>query len=198
MSRADLNRQPVLEGDRYQLRPLAGDDWDALYAIASDPGVWEQHPMTDRWQEDVFRAFFDDALAKGGALAIVDKGKIDSGEGAIIGSSRFQALKSAEEDEEEQSWVEIGWTFLSRSYWGKGANREVKRLMLAHALASVERVDFRVGEANWRSRIALEKIGAIRTRRTELSKHRGKRVLHIVYAITRADFANGPLAQGTV
>ncbi|MBB3033655.1 RimJ/RimL family protein N-acetyltransferase [Erythrobacter lutimaris] len=173
------------------LRPLAADDWDALYAVASDPAVWEQHPMTDRWQADVFRAFFDDALARGGALAIIDKHK-----GEIIGSSRFQALKSPDEDEEEQSSVEIGWTFLSRNYWGKGANHEVKRLMVGHALRSVERVDFRVGEANWRSRIALEKIGATQTRRTELSKHRGKRVLHIVYAITREDFAHGPLAQG--
>tara|TARA_B100000378_G_scaffold144337_1_gene116590 strand:- start:159 stop:737 length:579 start_codon:yes stop_codon:yes gene_type:complete len=191
MSPSDMDRQPVLEGERYLLSPLTAEDWNALYTIASDPAVWEQHPMTDRWRAEVFRAFFDDALAKGGALAVIDKDK-----GAIIGSSRFQALKSAEEDEEEQSSVEIGWTFLSPRYWGKGANREVKRLMVGHALESVERVDFRVGEANWRSRIALEKIGAQQTRRTELSKHEGKRVLHLVYAITREGFASGPLVQG--
>ncbi|MBY8337637.1 GNAT family N-acetyltransferase [Alteriqipengyuania sp. NZ-12B] len=192
MSPAELDRQPLLEGERFALRPLRADDWDALYAIASDPAVWEQHPMTDRWREEVFRAFFEDALAKGGALAI-----IDTRDGTIIGSSRFQALKSAEDDEEEQSSVEIGWTFLAPRYWGTGANREVKRLMLAHALESVERVDFRVGEANWRSRIALENIGAQRTRRTELSRHQGKRVLHLVYAISREDFAQGPLMQAS-
>lgn len=192
MSPPELDRQPVLEGERFALRPLRADDWDALYAIASDPAVWEQHPMADRWREEVFGVFFDDALAKGGALAI-----IDTRDGTIIGSSRFQALKSAEDDEEEQSSVEIGWTFLAPRYWGKGANREVKRLMLAHALESVERVDFRVGEANWRSRIALENIGARQTRRTELSRHQGKRVLHLVYAISRDDFAQGPLMQAT-
>lgn len=183
-----MDRQPVLEGERYLLRPLAGEDWGALYAVASDPAVWEQHPMHDRWRAEVFREFFDDALAKGGALAIIDTRK-----GDIIGSSRFHALKSAEDDEEEQSSVEIGWTFLSPGYWGKGANREIKRLMVGHALESVERVDFRVGEANWRSRIALEKIGARQTRRTDLAKYQGKRVLHVVYAITREDFASGPL-----
>lgn len=192
MSPAELDRQPVLEGERFALRPLRADDWDALYAVASDPAVWEQHPMTDRWREEVFRDFFEDALAKGGALAI-----IDTRDGTIIGSSRFQALKSAEDDEEEQSSVEIGWTFLAPRYWGKGANREVKRLMLAHALESVERVDFRVGEANWRSRTALENIGARQTRRTELSRYQGKRVLHLVYAISRDDFAQGPLMQAT-
>ena len=190
MSPPDLDRQPLLEGERYLLRPLQGEDWSALYAIASDPAVWEQHPMQDRWREDVFRAFFDDALAKGGALAIIDKDR-----GEIIGSSRFQALKSAEEDEEEQSSVEIGWTFIAPRYWGKGANREIKRLMVGHALQAVERVDFRVGEANWRSRLALEKIGAQQTRRTDLSKYQRKRVLHLVYAITRDDFANGPLTR---
>lgn len=184
-----MDRQPVLAGERYCLRPLTPDDWDALYAVASDPAVWEQHPMRDRWREEVFRAFFDDALAKGGALAIIDTHKDE-----IIGSSRFQALKSAEDDEEGQSSVEIGWTFLAPRYWGKGANRAVKRLMLGHAFESVERVDFRVGEANWRSRIALENIGAQRTRRTELNRYQGKRVLHIVYAITREEFASGPLA----
>jgi len=191
MSPPELDRQPVLEGDRYLLRPLTPDDWSALYAVASDPAVWEQHPMQDRWRADVFREFFDDALARGGALAI-----IDTCDDSIIGSSRFQALKCADDDEEEQTSVEIGWTFLSPRYWGKGANREVKRLMVGHALESVERVDFRVGEANWRSRIALEKIGAQQTRRTELSRHQGKRVLHLVYAITREDFATGPLVQG--
>ena len=190
MSPPEMDRQPLLEGERYLLRPLTAEDWSELYAVASDPAVWEQHPMTDRWRADVFRVFFDDALAKDGALAIIDKR-----DGSIIGSSRFQALKSAEDDEEEQSSVEIGWTFIAPRYWGKGANREIKRLMVGHALQAVERVDFRVGEANWRSRLALEKIGAQQTRRTDLSKYQRKRVLHLVYAITRDDFANGPLTR---
>nr|WP_192895906.1 GNAT family N-acetyltransferase [Parerythrobacter lutipelagi] len=185
-----MDRQPVLEGERLLLRPLAADDWDALYAVASDPAVWEQHPFHDRWREDVFRAFFDDALARGGALAVIDK-RTD----AIIGSSRFQNLLDAEDDPEEQSSVEIGWTFLAPRYWGKGVNHEMKRLMLTHAFQFVERTDFRVGETNWRSRTALENIGAERTRRTDLSQYQGKRVIHIVYAITREGFAEGPLAQ---
>lgn len=179
-----MDRQPVLEGERLLLRPLEPSDWDALYAIASDPQVWEQHPMHDRWREDVFRAFFDDALAKGGALAVIDKSS-----DAIIGSSRFQQYEP-----EDGGSVEIGWTFLAPRCWGKGINHEMKRLMLAHAFKFVERVDFRVGETNWRSRQALENIGAERTRRTELSRYDGKRVIHIVYEITRDSFASGPLA----
>lgn len=183
MSRLKLDRQPTLEGDRLLLRPLVQNDWDALYAVACDPAIWEQHPMHDRWRKDVFREFFEDALAKGGALAVVDKRN-----GELIGSSRFQAF-----DPEEGGAVEIGWTFLARKCWGKGINQELKRLMLAHSFGSVARVDFRVGETNYRSRIALENIGAERTSRTELNRYDGKRVLHIVYEISREAFLSGPL-----
>jgi len=168
-----MDRQPTLENERLLLRPLAREDWDGLFAVASDPAVWEQHPKHDRWREDVFAEFFADALAKGGALAIVDKR-----DGAIIGSSRFQDFS-----EEEGGSVEIGWTFFACKYWGKGINRQVKRMMLAHAFESVERVDFRVGETNYRSRIALENIGAELTDRTDLVRYDGKRLLHKIYTM---------------
>ena len=148
-----MDRQPVLEGERLILRPLAEADWDALYGVASDRELWAVHPSHDRWQEPVFRAFFDDALAKGGALAIVDKTT-----GAVIGSSRFQFC----EREEETGALEIGWSFLARAYWGKGYNAEFKRLMLEHAFRHVDRVVFRVGADNVISCKAMAKIGGVR------------------------------------
>ena len=36
---------PVLKGDLVELRPLSTDDCDDLYAVASDPRIWEQHPV---------------------------------------------------------------------------------------------------------------------------------------------------------
>ena len=180
-----LDRQPVLEGEHVRLRPLRADDWDALFAVASDPLIWAQHPAHDRWQESVFRAFFDDALANKGALAVIDRAS-----GAIIGSSRFQGL-----EEVNGGSVEIGWTFLARSHWGGRYNHEMKRLMLAHALASVAEVRFLVGETNTRSRTALERIGAVLTdRREERIMAGGTIVPHLTYAITRESFASGPLA----
>ena len=184
-----LDRQPVLEDERLLLRPLRPDDWDALFAVASDPLVWEQHPAHDRWREPVFRAFFDDALANEGALIAIDKRT-----GAVIGSSRFQGLEEAARDGGGGS-VEIGWTFLARSHWGGTFNHGMKRLMLAHALASVAECRFLVGETNTRSRRALEKIGARLTdRREERIMAGGEMIPHLTYVVTRADFANGPLA----
>ncbi|MDE1467613.1 GNAT family N-acetyltransferase [Aurantiacibacter sp. D1-12] len=181
-----LDRQPSLTGTLVELRPLLEEDWDALFAVASDSEIWAMHPMHDRWREPVFRDFFNDALAKGGALAVIDRST-----GRIVGSSRFERYDSA-----DGGSVEIGWTFLAREFWGKGYNREMKRLMLTHALQAVQRVDFRVGDANTRSRRALEKIGA------RLSPDRVEKplvpgvgiVLHLYYEIDRENFASGPLS----
>lgn len=179
-----MDRQPVLEGERLLLRPLRPDDWDALYAVASDPLVWELHPAHDRWQENVFRAYFADALEQGGALLVIDRES-----GAVIGSSRMQA-----HDPAGGGSVEIGWTMIARSHWGGATNREMKRLMLAHCFRYVERVDFRVGEGNWRSRRAMEKIGGKLSERSDMVETASGPVRHVVYEITRESFASGPLS----
>jgi RimJ/RimL family protein N-acetyltransferase len=144
-------RQPILKGQLLELRPLRPEDFDDLYAVASDPLIWEQHPHNTRYQEEVFRRFFRDALASGGALIA-----IDSETGRVIGSSRYDGY------DKEKSQVEIGWTFLARSHWGGGYNGEMKRLMLDHAFKFVDNVIFVIGIQNFRSQKAVEKIGAVR------------------------------------
>lgn len=176
-----MNRQPVLEGDRLVLRPLRADDWDALFAVASDREIWAVHPAHDRWQEPVFRQFFADALAGGGAFAVIDKQS-----GAVIGSSRYGPPDGDE--------IEIGWTFLARAYWGGGFNAEMKRLMLAHALAHFQRVVFMVGADNVISRKAMGHIGGRLTNRTFERQMCGVIVPHVLFEITRERFAAGPLA----
>jgi RimJ/RimL family protein N-acetyltransferase len=143
--------QPILRGDLLTLKPLRPEDFDDLYAVASDPLIWEQHPISDRYKEEVFREFFRGALESGGAFVV-----LDSKDGRVIGSSRFNGY------DEEKSEIEIGWTFLARSCWGGVYNREMKRLMLEHAFRFVKSVVFLVGLQNMRSQRAMEKIGGVR------------------------------------
>ena len=143
--------QPVLTGKLLSLRPLRPEDFPELYAVASDPLIWEQHPMKDRYKEEVFREFFREALDSGGAFAV-----IDSKDGRIIGSSRYFGF------DEAKSEIEIGWTFLARSHWGGIYNREMKQLMLRHAFQFVNTVVFMVCPQNVRSQRAMEKIGGVR------------------------------------
>jgi RimJ/RimL family protein N-acetyltransferase len=180
-----LDRQPTLEGPALRLRPLREDDWAALYAVAADPLIWEQHPAHDRWRERVFRIFFDDALANRGALVVIDKEN-----GAIIGSSRFQGLELG-----GGGSIEIGWTFLARDHWGGAANRELKRMMVGHALRSVAECRFAVGETNRRSIRALEKIGARLSPREDIREMAGKRERHLFFALDREGFSAGPLGR---
>ncbi len=174
--------QPSLATAQVKLRPLAPGDWDALFAVAADPLIWAIHPAHDRWQEPVFRRFFDEALASGGALVAIDPAT-----GAIIGSSRFDTGRA------EPGENEIGWTFLARSHWGGTTNTAMKALMVGHALAHFERVIFLIGETNLRSRRALEKIGGTLTDRIFDSEMTGGTVRHVIYSIDRAGFAAGPL-----
>jgi RimJ/RimL family protein N-acetyltransferase len=143
--------QPTLVGELLELRPLREEDFDALFAVASDPLVWEQHPDNDRWKPEVFRKFFDGAMASGGALLVVDRK-----DGRVVGSSRYFGY------DEAASEVEIGWTFLARSHWGGVFNGEMKRLMLDHAFRFVESVVFLIGPDNIRSQKAIQKIGGVR------------------------------------
>jgi RimJ/RimL family protein N-acetyltransferase len=143
--------QPHLKGELIELRPLTSGDWDELFAVASDSLIWEQHPERDRYKEHVFKSFFREALECDGAFAVIDR-KIQQ----IIGSTRFYDYNP------EKSEIEIGWTFLARKYWGGRYNREMKDLLLGHAFEFVEKVIFLVGEQNFRSQKALEKIGAIK------------------------------------
>jgi RimJ/RimL family protein N-acetyltransferase len=152
----EFDAQPVLTGERVELRPLEAQDWDALYAVAADPLIWEQHPASDRWREPVFRTFFEGALESGGAFVVLDRA-----DGRAIGSTRFHGFDG------ERRQVEIGWSFLARSHWGGAYNGEMKRLMLDHAFRFVDSVLFLIGPMNMRSQAAVAKLGAVPEGRVE-------------------------------
>lgn len=161
--------QPTLTGERLELRPLRPEDFEALFAAASDPLIWEGHPEPNRYQREAFEGFFAGALKSKGALAVIDRST-----GRIVGSSRYYDYDPA------KSEIIIGFTFLSRSHWGGSFNREMKTLMLDHAFRFVRAAVFLVGEGNIRSRKAMEKIGGALSGSLE---KRGLR--HVVYRIER-------------
>jgi len=175
--------QPILKGELLELRPLRAEDFHDLYTVASDPLIWEQHPIKDRYKEEVFKGFFHDALDSGGALIA-----IDSKDGQVVGSSRFHGY------DEEKSEIEIGWTFLARSHWGGIYNREMKQLMLRHAFKFVISVIFLVGPQNLRSQRAMEKIGGVRVGSRPDAGGRES----FIYQINAATIVSSPRAGATL
>lgn len=165
--------QPTLTGKLLKLRPLRLEDYAALYKAASDPKIWEQHPNSDRYKEEVFKGYFDSAIESGGALVI-----LDALTNEIIGSSRYYGL------DEDASEIEIGWTFLTTKYWGGTYNRELKKLMMDHAYKYVDHVLFFIGPNNLRSRKAVEKLGA-----TYVDTRSRFGVESVVYRLSKSDYA---------
>lgn len=174
--------QPRLANEHVTLRPLAENDLEALYALASDPLVWEQHPSRARHERGIFETYFRGAMESGGALFIAR-----AATGEAMGSSRFYDL------DVEASVVAIGYTFLGRMFWASSGaptnyNRAVKELMLDHAFRFVRRVIFHVGAENHRSRAAMVKLGGVLIGEQDVAYYGEKSNPNVVYAIDEADW----------
>jgi RimJ/RimL family protein N-acetyltransferase len=123
-----LDLQPTLAGTLITLRPLMAADFDELFAAASDPLVWAQHPDPRRATPDGFPPYFTDALQSKGCLVAIDATR-----GSLVGWSRYTQYQPG-------TRLAIGYTFLARSHWGGATNAEMKRLMLRHAFPLTPRL----------------------------------------------------------
>jgi RimJ/RimL family protein N-acetyltransferase len=174
-----MNLQPTnLETEIVKLIPLKETDFEALFAVASDPLIWEQHPSNDRYKRDVFQSFFNDGMASKGAFIIVDKLTNE-----VIGSSRYYLY------DPENSSLSIGYTFFARKYWGTNYNKTVKSLMINHAFLSLNKVLFHVGEFNIRSQKAVGNIGGklVEGKRMAMSAAQPDKI-SFEYIITKKDW----------
>lgn len=178
--------QPVLRGPLLYMSPSRAEDFEALLAVASDPLIWEQHPARDRWRREVFRVFFDGGLTSAGALTVRETSSDD-----VIGSSRYYAYSASTRE------IAIGYTFLARRCWGGAFNREMKRLMLAHAFQFVDRVWFHIAVENRRSRRAIEAVGASLDREV-MNDPDWKGASTAYYVIDRSAAPDGVSASGPV
>ena len=165
--------QPIqLKDQKVILEPLQEMDFEALYQVASDPLIWEQHPNPDRYQRHVFENYFKGAMESGGAMLIRD-----ADDRLVIGCSRFYDYDSGGRS------VLIGYTFFARSCWGRGYNPAAKRLMLDYAFQFADQVIFHVGANNIRSQKAMERLGAIKTGELEVAYFGEPSKMNFVYTI---------------
>ena len=170
----NINVQPILENNHIILYPLRETDFEELYAVASDPKIWEQHPNKDRWKKEVFQNFYNGAMQSKGAFRIVDKAS-----GKTIGSTRFYDYSEAE------NHILIGYTFYAVSCWGKGINPMVKKLMLDYIFQFVPKVQFHVGATNLRSQVAISRLGAEKTGEEDVAYFGEAPKLNFIYELTK-------------
>jgi RimJ/RimL family protein N-acetyltransferase len=169
-----VNLQPILDNEVLRLQPLQPGDLEALYLVASDPLIWEQHPNKNRWQRAEFEKYFEGAMASGGALLVVDK-QSDK----IAGCTRYYDYKATEKS------ILIGYTFVGRQYWGGGFNPAIKKLMLDHAFGFVDTVLFHIGANNIRSQTAIGRIGAVKSREVPVAYYGEATMLNFEYVLSK-------------
>jgi RimJ/RimL family protein N-acetyltransferase len=170
----DFELQPTLANELIKIQPLKQTDFEALYKIASDPLLWEQHPNKDRYKREVFETFFKGAIESGGAFLV-----LNNTTGQVIGSSRYYGF------DKETKTTAIGYTFIARDYWGKAYNKALKTLMLNHAFKYVDNVIFHIGANNIRSQKAINNIGAKKIGEVEMEYYGEPNRLNFIYQITK-------------
>ena len=148
--------QPTLEGQIVRLEPLADEHHDGLRAAAAPAEIWDYWSFNAGKSDEAFDEWFDDAIAEAAAGGDSHFATILRATGEPVGSTSFCTIR------EEDRGVEIGWTWLTPSVWGTGANTEAKFLQLQYAFETLGciRVDWDTYATNARSRAALEKLGA--------------------------------------
>ena len=163
-----------LKDDLIILIPLKQNDFDRLFEVACNPLVWEQHPNPNRYKLEDFTNYFKGAIESKGAFLI-----LDSKTNETVGCSRYYGCN------EEDNSVLIGYTFIGTSFWGKGYNKSLKKMMLDYAFQFVDKVYFHIGASNYRSQKAIEKIGAIKVDEFEVEYYGESSKLNFVYLINK-------------
>ena len=102
------------------------------------------------------RAYIETALAAQAAGTALPFATVEKAAGRAIGSTRYMAIDCTNRR------VEIGSTWLGRTWQRTAANTEAKYLMLRHAFETWRciRVELKTDSLNARSRQAILRLGA--------------------------------------
>ena len=144
-----------LEGSIVVLEPLGEEHAESLWQAAQAAEIWDwlAHITNSR---EYFDAWLGASLQKAASGEEGPFATRDRRSGDVIGTSRYLNVRPYDHV------VEIGWTWLTPSAWGTGANVEAKLLMLEHAFEALDcvRVEFKTDARNARSRAALDALPA--------------------------------------
>jgi len=155
----------TLQGRRVRLEPLSLErHFEGLVQIALDPDLWRWTLNVVESRDDL-RIYLETALREQSEGRAVPLTTIDLASEKIAGCTRFGSI------EPEHRRVEIGWTWVGRSFQRSYVNTEAKYLMLSHAFEvwRCARVELKTSALNARSRAAILRIGA--TEEGILRKH---------------------------
>jgi len=145
----------TLEGSHVRLEPLSEHHRSELIEAIADGELWNLFvtlvPRIEGIDEFIGNAISAQLNADGLAFATIDKAS-----NRVVGSTRFMKANLPNRR------VEIGFTFIAKSFQKTQINTEAKLLMLAHAFETLKlnRVEFLTDYLNSASRNAIVRLGA--------------------------------------
>lgn len=151
-----LHIEPVtLSTDRLILRPLSLDDVPTLGDAAGDGNQWEKKTTTVPRPEG-FEDYVRKALELQAAGLALPFATVVKDGNRVVGSTRFMNIDAANHR------VEIGTTWIAKSWQRTFVNTHAKFLMLRHAfeVLGCNAVEIRTHSQNDQSRAAIERLGA--------------------------------------
>ena len=175
----------ILETVKVRIRPLNADDYKSFLRITNDESMWIYFTY-DLSVESELKAWIGIALEdlkKRNRLAFTI---VEKATGNPIGSTSFGNISYRDKR------IEIGWTWISREFQGKGVNNDIKYLMLKYIFETLgfERAEIKTDILNLPARKALQRIGAKEEgilRSHTLMTH-GRRRDTIYYSILRSEW----------
>ncbi|WP_291014490.1 GNAT family protein [Hydrogenophaga sp.] len=147
---------PQLEGQHVSLRLMSKADAGALVTAASDGELWHLR-FTVVPNQATIDAYVDTALQGWQAQTVMPFVTVSVVSGSVIGSTRFWRIDPVNRS------LEIGHTWLAKTWQRSAANTEAKYLMLRHAFDALDcvRVQFTTDVLNEASRAAILRLGAV-------------------------------------
>ena len=175
----------ILQTDKVILRPMISDDFNSFEILTKDKSMWIYF-TSDLSDRADLHYWIDTALTDMEnktrlAFTIIEKSSDNP-----VGSTSFGNISFRDRR------IEIGWTWISREFQGKGVNSQIKYLMLKYAFETLdfERVEIKTDVLNIPARKALLRIGAKEEgvlRSHTLMTH-GRRRDTIYYSILRSEW----------
>jgi ribosomal-protein-alanine N-acetyltransferase len=179
-----------VRGSEVSLRYARPGDAERLFELASDAEVtrfFSWGPYTSLSQAADYIANLARKRADGSRLEFV----IDHRRDGVIGVTGLSEFALRDRHAVVGTWLGRGW-------WGKGANRESKALVLAMAFSGLRlgRVTAWCGTENGRSQAALERLGFVHEGvLRQWHVHGGEPKDVISYSMLRSEWERSELAR---
>ncbi|MGG0657666.1 GNAT family N-acetyltransferase [Rummeliibacillus pycnus] len=144
-----------LHNDQVILKPMEESDIEGVFAVGAYPEIWPYISITIENLEDT-KKYMTDALTNKEIGVEFPFVVIDPKTNAIIGSTKFMDIDA------KNKRLEIGFTWLTPTYWRTAVNTNCKYLLLQYCfeVLHLNRVQIKTDHENLRSQKAIERIGA--------------------------------------